>query len=206
VPAFAVVVVVLMSVVGLWRVYGPRRLSYLRPERAIVSWLLIPVGSAALVVPSMLVHFQLGQRASAGVLAALLGSGVCWFVGECSRLRLLEEVANSLPGRDLGIRARNVRWGSYAVLLLVATGTGLAMFESGHVRFAAPQISGAFIVMTSVSLMLLTLLSSLLCGRIAQVASEHAAYVRVFSAGPGDFPTRRARELPLPDEPDWIIN
>jgi hypothetical protein len=205
-PAFAVVVMVLMTGVGLWRIYGRPTPSHRKPERAILSSLLIPVGSAAVVVPSMLVHYELSHKASIAVLTALLASGTCWFLGECYRLRLVEDMAHALPGRDLGQRARHVRWGSYTVLLLVAIGVGHAIWEGNQRGLALPQLSGSFIVMTSVALMILTLLSSLLCGQVSQVAKEQAEYVRVFSLASRDVPlSRRTFEAPLPDEPDWII-
>jgi len=193
-----------MTVAGLWRIFFAGRAGC---ETTFASSLLIPMSSAAVVVPAMLVHFELGKYASLAVLTALLASGACWFVGECSRLRLLEDIAHSLTGRDLMYRARNVRWGSYVVVLLLALGVGQALWNSRQLGSVLPQLSGAFIVMTSVSLMILSLLSALLCGRISQLAQEQAQYIRAYTAPLVITPYGRVIvEKPAPDEPDWFIN
>lgn len=181
IPAFSLVVVVLMSIAGLWRVHGANA-DEARLRENLIPALLIPARSAALMVSCMLVHFDLHHQASLAVLAALLGSGTCWFLGECCWLRLLENLAHSLPGRDTVHRIRHVRWGSYVVTLLISLGVAQSMWDGRRFGMALPQVSGSFIVMTSVSLTVLSLLSTLLCGHVSRLAKEQAAYVLAFTA------------------------
>lgn len=206
IEAFAIVVAVAMSLVGVWhfgRADKCAGTSRTFPRWCVLGRLAIPLGSAALVVPALLVHARLSETVGLAGLVAFLIGGACWFIGECTKLRLLEHLAGLFPGRDLGYRARHVRWGAYVALMLLAAALVYATWRAHLYGLAIPQVSGFFMVMASVALLVFTLLTTLLASRMSAVAIEQAGYVRQFL---GESLQMAGTALqPLPDMPEWAI-
>ena len=207
IDAVAIVVIVAMSIVGVWhfaradKAAGATVRAF--PRWCVLGRLAIPLGSAALVVPALLVHASLNETVGFAGLVSFLIGGACWFIGECAKLRILEHLAGLFPGRDLGYRARNVRWGAYVALMLLAASLVYATFRAHLYGLALPQVSGFFVVMASVALLVFTLLTTLLASRMSAIAMEQAGYVRQFLGE--SLPVTGTALQPVPDIPDWAI-
>lgn len=206
IEAFAVVVTVAMSLVGVWHFGQADKASsetHAFPRWCALGRLAIPLGSAALVVPALLVHARLSETVGLAALVSFLIGGACWFIGECTKLRLLEHLARLFPGRDLGYRARHVRWGAYVALMLLAAALVYATWQAHLYGLALPQVSGFFLVTASVALLVFTLLTTLLASRMSAVAIEQAGYVRKFLGE--SLPLAGTALQPLPDFPEWAV-
>lgn len=204
IEAFAVVVLVAMGLVAVWHFARADKTAagrHLWPRWCRIGRLLIPLGSAAVVVPALLIHFRMHESVGLAGLCAFLIGGTCWFIGECTKLRLLEHLAHVFPRRELGDRARHVRWGAYIVFCLLAGTLAYATWRARLLGLSLPQLSGSFLVMASVALLVFTLMTTLLSSRLSAVAQAQAGYVRQFLGESLDVPGASLQ----PDEPQWQI-
>lgn len=151
----------------------------------------------AVVAPTMALRTSASGEVQAALLIFFLAGTIIWFIAECSKLRLLEELASSLPGRDLERRAQRVRWGAYVALLTLSAGLMLALADARDNGEMVPRIQGGLVLSSAVGLITLTLLTVLLYSRTARALCQQAQFARVVrdSAGISAFHSL---------EPDWM--
>lgn len=154
--------------------------------------LVMAMGGAVMVLPALLLSTSPVQPVARHMLVLFLAGAAVWFIGECLKLRILENCAAGMPGRELVRRARNLRIGAYAATALLAVGVIPAT--------AQRPVTGAYLVTGSVALLVLTMLSALLYSRTSRSIYQRAAFARHVRKHLGIV-----EPSALPDEPDWKI-
>jgi hypothetical protein len=160
--------------------------------RRWVCGMTMALGGAVMILPALLLRTSTVKPVGQSMVVVFLAGAVVWFVGECLKLRILENCAAGAPGWQLVRRARNLRFGAYAATTLLALGMVPAT--------TARPISGAYLVTGSVVLLLLTILSALLYGRVSHSIYQQATFARTVRKYLGT-----TMPAVLPDEPDWLV-
>lgn len=193
---FAFVVAALLSTIAAITL-GQANQDSAAPGR-VLNVTAMALGSLALFVPTLLLRTMPDQHIQMALIATLLVGGLFWFASECAKMRLLEECAHMVAGREIIQGARQLRWGVCGVILVVS----LALLPAALGNNAySHHINARFFQTISVSILIVTLLGTLLYGRMSLALTQQVAFA---------LSVRKTLRMPeradLPDEPDWHID
>lgn len=193
---FAFVVGAALSTVAAVTLIPSRRWGERGPA-SVGGVTAMALGSATIFIPSLLLRVGRGQPVHNALIAVLLVGGVFWFAGECAKMHLVEECARLVSGREIIRRARHLRWGTYAVALLLVAGVLPVAFRGfGEGR----HLTVHFILMISVSLMVFSLLGSLVNGQLSMALAQQISFANAIRHS-----LQTVNPRLVPNEPDWVI-
>lgn len=153
------------------------------------------LGSAAMFIPPLLIRVAPAQHMQTALVALMLAGCAFWFVGECAKMHLIERCAMLVSGSEIVRRARHLRWGSYAVALLVAFAVVPLLSRGG-----AAYLNSQFAVMIGVSLVVFTLMGARLYGQTSQALAQQSRFAEAVRRS-----HRTVNWRFVPDEPNWSI-
>jgi hypothetical protein len=128
----------------------------------------IAIGSGSLALCSLPLSLRYAANVTPLMLAAFVLCGVCWFLGEVSKLHFVQRVASHVCDGYTSRQARSIRWGTYALVLLLAAPLLVRFPGSG---LMTPAL---FLMLATCSLVVFSLLTAHLCGRASRVVEQQA--------------------------------
>ena len=194
--AFAVVVAVILGVVSFAAFSRDRHQGWRLPD--ISKFAGAAVGSVAIVIPAVVLRMSAsGDHIQIAALVALLIGAIFWFIGESSKMHLLEEWSLVVAGKDMRQRARNLRWGTYIALGVIAAGLIPAAFMGVA---NASYLTIQFVTTVCVALLLFTLLGTLLQGRMSVALQQHVSLALAVSNANASTTLRQQADVP-----NWVV-
>ncbi len=191
--AFGVVTAMALSAISaLWLTPAPGPGH--RPVRP-TSIAAMAIGSGMIVVPAAALRMNPWEHLQAATLMFFMLAGLSWFVGECSRLRLLEHHASNIRGREVAQQARTLRYGMYGMFGSIAI--GLAPAALHH---ATAGMNVWTVLTISVGLLAFTLMGVMLHWQASRAIRREASFAKSVRQCMGIVDPRL-----LPDEPDWDV-
>lgn len=194
--AFGVVVAAMLGIVSFAALFRGRQQGWRLPDISKAAGATF--GSVAIVIPAVVLRMSASSdHVQIAALVALLAGAVFWFIGESSKLHLLEEWSLVVAGKDMRQRARNLRWGTYIALGIVAA----ALLPAAFMGVAnASYITIQFVTTVCVALLLFTLLGTMLQGRISAAFKQHVILAHAVHT-PIESTSRQQPEY----GPNWVV-
>ena len=170
---FSIMVGGILSAIGVFFMLTPATRDWWcrQPDGRNSRLILIPLGSAALVAPSLMLRLPPQIATQHTIFASFLVAGVVWFLGECAKLRFLEKLAIELGG-NIAREARQLRWGIYAAVALLAVTLSVGLIAARLDGRSLPDIHGACLAMAAVSLLTFSILGILLYHRLSATMKD----------------------------------
>ena len=194
--AFAVVVAVILGVVSFAAFSRNHHQGWRLPD--ISKFAGAAVGSVAIVIPAVVLRMSAsGDHIQITALVTLLVGAIFWFIGESSKLHLLEEWSLVVAGKDMRHCARHLRWGTYIALAIIAAGLiPAALMGVANASYLTIQ----FVTTVCVALLLFTLLGTLLQGRMSAALQQHVSLALAISQTKENPSSQKQADVP-----NWVV-
>lgn len=193
---FALVIAVGLSSLSAVRILMVRSNGMSDGSRPISAFMMV-LGSASLVLPATALRLATIKSVPSWIPAAILIACAAWFLGECAKLHLIEDAAVLSHGRELAVRARNLRRGIAIVALLLSLALlPLAM----RVIDFSQVLSVQFVLVGAVGVLVLSLMTVLLFGRMSTQIKHHELLTETVRRQAG-----QVDDGDIPGDSDWAM-